>query len=113
MDDLLDFTASESELGKPVMDDLRNGLLNAPALLALESSYGGDMRSAVQALFKAQGQDFDAAQSPQAIQTALADIQRVMSAAGVFDKTRALAQSRVDQAIDALGFLPRRTPKTP
>ena len=37
MDDLLDYTATEAEMGKPVLDDLRNGLTNAPILLGTEN----------------------------------------------------------------------------
>ena len=33
MDDVLDFTSSEEELGKPVGNDLRQGTLTLPALL--------------------------------------------------------------------------------
>ena len=37
-DDLLDFTATEEELGKPVLDDVKNGILTAPVLLALQDT---------------------------------------------------------------------------
>jgi all-trans-nonaprenyl-diphosphate synthase len=37
IDDLLDYTATQVQLGKPVMADLREGLINAPLLLALQS----------------------------------------------------------------------------
>jgi geranylgeranyl pyrophosphate synthase len=36
MDDLLDYTATEAQLGKPVLGDLKQGLLNAPVLLILK-----------------------------------------------------------------------------
>ncbi|MDY6834759.1 MAG: polyprenyl synthetase family protein [Chloroflexota bacterium] len=36
IDDILDFTAQESELGKPVGADLRHGILTLPAILLLE-----------------------------------------------------------------------------
>ncbi|KDD72871.1 polyprenyl synthetase, partial [Helicosporidium sp. ATCC 50920] len=35
VDDVLDFTASADELGKPALNDLRSGLATAPVLLAL------------------------------------------------------------------------------
>ena len=36
MDDILDFTGSEQQLGKPAASDLASGYLTAPALYALE-----------------------------------------------------------------------------
>lgn len=36
-DDLLDLVADQAETGKPVLDDLRNGLLNAPVWLVLQN----------------------------------------------------------------------------
>lgn len=41
VDDILDFTSDESELGKPTGNDLRAGTLTLPALLLLEA-YPGD-----------------------------------------------------------------------
>jgi geranylgeranyl pyrophosphate synthase len=35
-DDLLDYTATAADAGKPVMSDLRNGLLTAPVLLGMQ-----------------------------------------------------------------------------
>lgn len=40
MDDVLDFSAAQSRLGKPVGSDLRNGLLTLPALLFHEDNPG-------------------------------------------------------------------------
>ncbi len=41
LDDLLDFTASEGELGKPVGNDLRERKMTIPLILALESGDAG------------------------------------------------------------------------
>jgi all-trans-nonaprenyl-diphosphate synthase len=38
-DDLLDLVADQAETGKPVLDDLRNGLLNAPVWLVLQDEH--------------------------------------------------------------------------
>ena len=44
LDDLLDFTASESELGKPVGNDLREHKMTLPLIFALESPEDGISR---------------------------------------------------------------------
>jgi octaprenyl-diphosphate synthase len=41
LDDLLDFTASEAELGKPVGNDLREHKMTIPLILALEGTKSG------------------------------------------------------------------------
>lgn len=38
VDDLLDFTASEAQVGKPVLSDLKEGKLTLPLILALEGA---------------------------------------------------------------------------
>ena len=38
MDDLLDFTASPTQLGKPVLSDLKEGKVTLPLVYALESA---------------------------------------------------------------------------
>lgn len=44
VDDLLDVTASSEETGKPAGNDLRNGLITAPALFVLEAGGEGARR---------------------------------------------------------------------
>lgn len=46
VDDLLDYTSSAEDMGKPVLDDLRHGLLNAPILLTLASDRLSDAEKA-------------------------------------------------------------------
>jgi octaprenyl-diphosphate synthase len=50
VDDLLDFTATESALGKPVGGDLRQGKMTLPAIYAYEASPLADRRHFEQAL---------------------------------------------------------------
>ncbi len=48
MDDILDFTAAQSHLGKPVASDLRNGLITLPAIYYHEAHPADlDMRSVI------------------------------------------------------------------
>ena len=51
-DDLLDYTAQASSLGKPILDDIRNGLANAPILLLFqEPDQQAPLESAVQEIY--------------------------------------------------------------
>jgi octaprenyl-diphosphate synthase len=52
LDDLLDFTASESELGKPVGNDLHEHKMTVPVILALESG-GTSLRDALARFYTA------------------------------------------------------------
>ncbi len=54
IDDLLDFTASEEVLGKPVVSDLREGKLTLPAIFLLRRA-GGDVPGKVAAVIEDRG----------------------------------------------------------
>ena len=47
LDDILDFTGDEKELGKPIGSDLRQGLITLPLLLFLEMHPKADIGSAI------------------------------------------------------------------
>lgn len=96
-DDLLDFTASEKELGKPALEDLRQGILTAPVLLALRQTPQNSPELAtltqqVQAVFE----------DEQAIEPLLLQLKTQ----GWLDKTQAMAMQYVEDAIKAIRHLP-------
>jgi all-trans-nonaprenyl-diphosphate synthase len=100
MDDLLDYTATEAEMGKPVLDDLRNGLMNAPVLIALESERLSEteqaaLREHIQKLFEDPANDMH-----------IAAIQDALNACDALAETRALARRYIDEASQALDFVP-------
>jgi geranylgeranyl pyrophosphate synthase len=104
IDDLLDYTASAEQLGKPVFDDLRNGILNAPILLALEAFPPEDPRHApfkalVERLFQGQADPATDAATTQALLELLTE-------ATILEKTYALADQFVAEALEAIAFLP-------
>jgi geranylgeranyl pyrophosphate synthase len=105
VDDALDYTASQEALGKPVLDDLRNGLMNAPVLLALENTEAGsaaqtELRGLVQTIFDAGRQN-----EPIAEEVLLRTRELILSTGGI-DRTLRLAREHVKRAVDALSFLP-------
>jgi octaprenyl-diphosphate synthase len=100
-DDLLDLTADEATLGKPVGNDLRERKMTVPLVLALE---GGDreFRSAVERFF---AQDDDA---PEQVATVVAGI----AAHGGLTRTEAVLAGYVErakQSLAPLGNAPART----
>jgi len=103
VDDLLDYTSSEEEMGKPVMDDLRNGILNAPILLALESptldtTEKDSLVSAIQSMFDA-SEVSDNQETVVVIKQALEKTQAI-------ERTQALADEYICQALKSIDFLP-------
>ncbi|KAJ1664779.1 coq1 putative hexaprenyl diphosphate synthase [Coemansia sp. RSA 1813] len=91
VDDLLDFTVTSTELGKPVGADLELGLATAPVLYAWQEF--PELGPLVARKFAHKG---DVARAWELVHTSSGGIAR----------TRALAQSYVDRAIEALLILP-------
>lgn len=93
VDDVLDFTAPESVLGKPRGQDLAAGNLTAPAVYALASPRVGDeLRALIEAEFPDDG-DLDRALA-------------LVAESGGLDDARRLARAEADAARAALACLP-------
>lgn len=105
-DDLLDYTATEAEMGKPVLDDLRNGLLTAPILLALESEkLSGQAQAELKQLTT---QLFEAPSD----ETLIQKIQQYLTQSEAVSGTQQLADQYVAKAKQSLDFLPDSPAKT-
>ncbi|HIK53563.1 MAG TPA: solanesyl diphosphate synthase [Synechococcales cyanobacterium M55_K2018_004] len=90
VDDLLDFTASVDALGKPAGSDLRSGNLTAPVLFAMEE------KPYLEVLIEREfSQDGDLEQA----------IALVLDSSGI-ERSRGLAASHADRALEALSDLP-------
>ena len=90
VDDILDFTGSDQQLGKPAASDLASGYLTAPALYALEE------RPALAGLIEREfSQEGDLQQALELVRSSFA-IQR----------SRTLAEGFANEAREALTWLP-------
>lgn len=95
VDDMLDYTVSGEELGKPAGADLELGLATAPLLFAWKEN---------RSLGKLVGRKFSGE----------GDVQRareIVSQSSGLKQTRALAQEYVDKAIQAISFFPESEAK--
>lgn len=102
MDDILDYTSTSTVMGKPVLDDLQNGILTAPVLLALKNSDATTRQNIEKNIAAAFEND----------QTASIALQKELIDAGYIDKTRELAKKYYQEACDAVAFLPDSDYKT-
>lgn len=80
VDDVLDFTASPEQLGKPVLSDLKEGKVTLPLIYALETA-GTEGQRLVHAVLEEKG--FDSVRPEQ--------ITALVHDSGALDRTRALA----------------------
>ncbi|KAH7410404.1 decaprenyl-diphosphate synthase subunit 1 [Phaeosphaeria sp. MPI-PUGE-AT-0046c] len=95
VDDMLDYTVSEAELGKPAGADLELGLATAPLLFAWKDN--ASLGRLVGRKFAKEG-----------------DVQRareIVSSSTGLEQTRALAQEYVDKAIEAISGFPESEAK--
>ena len=87
VDDLLDFTASAEQLGKPVLSDLKEGKVTLPLIYAMENGHR-DARAMVARVL--QEKEFDSVRP----ETIVALVQE----SGALDRTRSLAHEYASRA---------------
>jgi len=104
IDDLLDYTSSTEQLGKPVLDDLKNGILNAPVLLALE--HFAQTPETLQRLEQLIEQLFSDETDTATQEGVSAQILQLFSQAQVVEKTQALVDRFIQEAYESIQFLP-------
>lgn len=98
VDDILDFTRTAEQLGKPQGQDLMSGNLTAPALYALRHPQAGDeLRDLIDSEFN------NAGGLPRAIE--------LVNAGGGIESARTLARCHAEQALHALVCLPESESK--
>ncbi len=91
VDDILDFTGDEEEMGKPVGSDLMQGTLTLPSFLLMERSPNGNP---VNAYFESP--------SPENLQAAVQTVRE----SGAVEESSQMAKDFCGRAIDALSALP-------
>jgi octaprenyl-diphosphate synthase len=96
VDDLLDFTAARSDLGKPVMADLREGRATLPIILLLPRL---DARTRGRLQEVASSGTFDSISEDEVLQT--------LKTSGVFEEVRQRARSCADSAVAQADAFPR------
>lgn len=94
-DDLLDYTGDPCITGKPRGSDLRDGRATLPFLLGMESATPAERKTLLHAFGNADTDD-----------AGVLDVNTILARYDAFNRTRALAQSHVEQTARALALLP-------
>jgi geranylgeranyl pyrophosphate synthase len=103
-DDILDYTATQAELGKPAGSDLREKKMTLPLIFALEDD-SGPLRQAVAALFA-----FEDAGAPEAAAALTTVLESVRASSGVrrASETAASYARESEAALRGLSPTPER-----
>ena len=96
VDDLLDYEGQADDLGKNLGDDLREGKVTLPLIVAMQRASSADA-----ALVRHAIESGDTEQLPQLLQ--------IVRDCGALEQTRALAAKQAQQAIRAIELLPRNS----
>lgn len=92
MDDILDFTQTSEQLGKPAGSDLASGNLTAPALFTLQGPMGAQLRALIETEFVEEG--------------SLEEAVGIVKRGGGIERARELAKQEGDFARGSLKSLP-------
>lgn len=95
MDDCLDYAARQSDLGKKIGDDFRDGKITMPVILAFHRGNAAEQAFWRRTLERQQIDDGD-----------FATAQRLMQQHGAIDETVSRAREYAEQARDALAVFP-------
>jgi octaprenyl-diphosphate synthase len=99
VDDVLDYRADGDDLGKNAGDDLAEGKVTLPLILALQEA-DDDERALIREIVEAGGSD------------RVADVRRVMERTGALDQAMSQAENLADKARRALSVLPESEEKS-
>ncbi len=96
IDDALDYDGDTEVMGKNIGDDLREGKVTLPLIIAMQRATAADRQLIVNAI--------ETGATPH-----MAEIVQLVKATGALDATRAAAGQQAQEAIDCLDHLPQNT----